>query len=757
MARVPDIDNQLLPVAQSGELGSIQGQFREAVMPDANAELGKWESLSNLGQNISNWGFKIQEARNVKEMSDTGVWVDEQERILIDRMKSPEFRANNHWSTYEEYYNKESEKIKSEALKRMKLSSPNAISAMDVRLKANQNQNRTNINAFSRMSEISEMRAEVPSKLKTFLSGAVKGDMEGNPEATRSALENAGMVLTSYQKAGVISGEEYGSILRQFGRQLNSSIWEQRILDAVDIEDQKEGISQLKLIDKALSSQVSGMDDDQRVDLRKMAMTALHTKQNQNTQKDYYEQVKLERKEKDSIQMAEDGILKPIPFEDYVSIYGNKDNKARGEYEKYLNQLNDASAVHWAKRDIDETKPEDYNSWFERNKPDPQTHPDYARASKAYEEAKKRADHNLKLLVEDPGELSEQSKLIDRTNAGERIAWQKRQGVADNNLAFYSNEKAKLEVRNLLSMPENKVVDYIHQNIIGGKNAPYSEIIFRDLQKQELPYAYEMVAKMDPDKDAYIINDLLKSGKVKNSDWKKATGTDLEGSETYKMLQKKVDEKITPLVDALSYPDMSPDEVKKIGSLRQTVINLSLYRALQTTDAINNIESVASKAADDISNQYNIYYNKKGNWISNPSDAYAIQKRYNISDAVIDAARQPLIDSKLKPTLDAFASVRGLPPPDEATLNDLAKELNLQGKWISDTKKDGLYLVSPRGLKLQATPQELRDLAMRDKYSRSEKGDSNTAKEQKTKLNTNFDYIPPPQDGSFLPEGVPVQ
>lgn len=722
MANIPTIKSTSIPTTKPGRAFSI-GEERGRPLTIGSQEADIWgpAGAGQIVKVLNAESERLYHARDVYAVNKTKIEAENSYRQLISEMQSPEFRGNNNWKDYGSIYAERSKEIRSSVMEKFG-GSAQAKKGINLVLSDMHSTNDVKVNSLMRHGETNEIQRSIPGNLEYYGRSAVDASKNGDNKAVINAMSSAEAYLAGMRKSGIITGTQQNAYLENFQGTTNDVIHKERIYDAAALPNRKESAARLNQLVKDYSEQREDLDEDQRVTYKHMAQQALSQKLRESSQSDQFAKYELEEARKNSLALAKErGTSGLISRNRFIGVYGNKNNKAKAEYTQYLDDYKYSLRHHGVMGNVDAVPPVLYQAALEDFKSKAQTHDDIA----ILRDAEQRANQNIRMLLDDPGKFAQERANIPKDLEGHAvhdalILEQLKRGVGEKETALLTNDQAKRSVGILRSQTADEAITSIVN--MRGQYGRHFSTIMRDMQRQKLPVAYELVARMDPSPrgDRGLMEEILNANSLNDQEWSKTMGIEAN------IMRQKVNDQINvlfkPYEDALMNTAVTPDDIKKVGDLKKLMGNLALYRMETQGLGLSDTSDATSSAVRDVTNQYYVVPNKRsrfnvGSFGFGGQDPYfqrflipkvwadQIGKDKNVGD-VLETARGKLIDEELDGTIYAMQQkniARGFESFSDEDVDAAKEAFILEAYWATDNETDGLLLMSDNGLRLRVT------------------------------------------------------
>jgi len=199
------------------------------------------KAMSRAGKVALDIGTQMKEAYDAKLLADEQILTSQKHEVLKSQMESPEWRKNNHWTTWSDY-NHDANKAIIDAIesdfKGGRLAKQAAVrDAMEQKLKST-----SRVNTWSRNEQVKEAKFDTEEKKKHYVQSGVSAFVDattnpdialayGSMDASMKATIGYEAFLASQVQSGILSPEAAINHMKDMQNQVKSGIWEWRIDD----------------------------------------------------------------------------------------------------------------------------------------------------------------------------------------------------------------------------------------------------------------------------------------------------------------------------------------------------------------------------------------------------------------------------------------------------------------------------------------------------------------------------------------------
>jgi len=226
--RIPTYTEKVVPEGGEGQRAFLSDALRETArsIPTLDATAKAKRGFAGAMIDIST---RMKDAYNAKQLADADTELMRRYAELETTMKSPEYRGENHWSTWGEYYDKESTRINNDVAKKYDTMGMKARSGMKDRGKRYKVQYGVNASNRSTGAQLQELEGAVNKKQKEYKDLGIASYINGNMKAVADSVNGYTGYLVGQVKAGVLTEAEAKAKVAQLESEVMGGIWDWRV------------------------------------------------------------------------------------------------------------------------------------------------------------------------------------------------------------------------------------------------------------------------------------------------------------------------------------------------------------------------------------------------------------------------------------------------------------------------------------------------------------------------------------------------
>jgi len=227
--RIPTYDQRVVPQ------GSQEQVFRSDVLRESAKQIPETSATARAKQGFAHTlgqvAVDMKDAYDAKQLADAQTNLGEQYAALEARMKSPEYKGENHWETWGDYYDKRSKEINDSVAKQYKTiggQARNNIKNTGARYKTQYGVGVSNSALGAQLDEL-EGAINIHTKKETDL--AIAAYINGSMNALAETTKRFTSYLAGQVKAGVLTEAEAKSKVGQMESNIMTGIWDYRVVE----------------------------------------------------------------------------------------------------------------------------------------------------------------------------------------------------------------------------------------------------------------------------------------------------------------------------------------------------------------------------------------------------------------------------------------------------------------------------------------------------------------------------------------------